>query len=74
RAMRCLAPGGVLFTCSCSYHVHRPDFEAMLAGAAADSGRRLEVLRFTGQASDHPEMLNVPETGYLKGALLRAVD
>jgi 23S rRNA (cytosine1962-C5)-methyltransferase len=74
RAMRCLAEGGVLFTCSCSYHVHRRDFEAMLVEAAQDSGRRLEVLRFTGQASDHPEILSVPETGYLKGALLRAVD
>lgn len=74
RAMRCLAPGGVLFTCSCSYHVHRRDFEAMLVEAAQDSGRRLEVLRFTGQSSDHPEILTIPETGYLKGALLRAAD
>lgn len=74
RAMRCLAPGGVLFTCSCSYHVHRRDFEAMLADAAADSGRRLEVLRFTGQANDHPEIITVPETGYLKGALLRVME
>lgn len=73
RAMRCLAPGGVLFTCSCSYHVHRRDFEAMLLEAAQDSGRKLEVLRFTGQSSDHPEILTIPETGYLKGALLRAV-
>ncbi|HYK11903.1 MAG TPA: class I SAM-dependent rRNA methyltransferase [Gemmatimonadales bacterium] len=73
RAMRCLAEGGVLFTCSCSYHVHRRDFEAMLMAAAQDSGRRLEVLRFTGQSSDHPEILTIPETGYLKGALLRAV-
>ncbi|HKR56090.1 MAG TPA: class I SAM-dependent rRNA methyltransferase, partial [Gemmatimonadales bacterium] len=64
RAMRCLAPGGVLFTCSCSYHVHRRDFEAMLLEAAQDSGRRLEVLRFTGQSSDHPEILTIPETGY----------
>lgn len=73
RAMRCLAEGGVLFTCSCSYHVHRRDFEAMLVEAAQDSGRRLEVLRFTGQSSDHPEILSIPETGYLKGALLRAL-
>ena len=73
RAMRCLAPGGVLFTCSCSYHVHRRDFEAMLLEAAQDSGRRLEVLRFTGQSSDHPEILTIPETGYLKGAFLRRV-
>ncbi|HEX4632431.1 MAG TPA: class I SAM-dependent rRNA methyltransferase [Gemmatimonadales bacterium] len=74
RAMRCLAAGGVLFTCSCSYHVHRADFEAMLVEAAQDSGRRLEVLRFTGQSRDHPEILTIPETGYLKGALLRASD
>ena len=74
RAMRCLNPGGVLFTCSCSYHVHRRDFEAMLASAAADSGRWLEVITFTGQPSDHPELLTVPESGYLKGALLRARD
>ena len=74
RAMRCLAPGGVLFTCSCSYHVHRRDFEAMLVEAAQDSGVRVEVIRFTGQASDHPEILSIPETGYLKGALLRAAE
>jgi 23S rRNA (cytosine1962-C5)-methyltransferase len=74
RAMRLLASGGVLFTCSCSYHVHRADFQGMLAAAAHDAGRRLEVLALTGAAADHPEILNVPETGYLKGALLRAVD
>jgi 23S rRNA (cytosine1962-C5)-methyltransferase len=74
RAMRLLAPEGTLFTCSCSYHVHRADFLAMLAAAAGDSGRRLELIRTTGAAADHPEILNVPETGYLKGALLRAVD
>jgi 23S rRNA (cytosine1962-C5)-methyltransferase len=74
RAMRLLGAGGVLFTCSCSYHVHRADFLALLAAAASDSGRRLELLRVTGAAGDHPEILNVPETGYLKGALLRAVD
>jgi 23S rRNA (cytosine1962-C5)-methyltransferase len=74
RAMRLLTPGGVLFTCSCSYHVHRADFLGMLGAAAGDSGRRLELVRLTGAAADHPEILNVPETGYLKGALLRAVD
>ena len=74
RAMRLLAPGGVLFTCSCSYHVHRSAFAAMLAGAAADSGRQLQLLALTGAGRDHPELVNVPETGYLKGALLKAVD
>jgi 23S rRNA (cytosine1962-C5)-methyltransferase len=74
RAMRLLVPGGVLFTCSCSYHVNRAAFADMLAGAAHDSGRRLQLLRWTGAGRDHPEILNVPETGYLKGALLRAVE
>jgi 23S rRNA (cytosine1962-C5)-methyltransferase len=74
RAMRLLAPGGVLFTCSCSYHVNRAAFADMLAGAARDSGRRVQLVRWTGAGRDHPEILNVPETGYLKGALLRAVE
>src|SRR5256884_3166686 len=74
RAMRLLAPGGVLFTCSCSYHVGRAVFGDMLVDAARDAGRRLEVVALPGAGRDHPEILNVPETGYLKGALLRAVD
>jgi 23S rRNA (cytosine1962-C5)-methyltransferase len=74
RAMRLLAPGGVLFTCSCSYHVNRAVFFDMLGDAARDAGRRLQLLAVTGAAGDHPELVNVPETGYLKGALLRAVD
>ena len=74
RAMRILSPGGVLFTCSCSYHVSRAAFFEMLADAGRDSGRRLQVLGMVGAGRDHPELLNVPETGYLKGALLRAVD
>lgn len=73
RAMKILAPGGVLFTSSCSYHVSRDVFSAMLADAARDSGRRLQLVAATGAAGDHPELLNVPETGYLKGVLLRAV-
>jgi 23S rRNA (cytosine1962-C5)-methyltransferase len=74
RAMRLLVPGGVLFTCSCSYHVTRAAFADMLGEAARDSGRRLQLLRWSGAGRDHPEILNVPETGYLKGALLRAVE
>ena len=74
RAMRLLAPGGVLFTCSCSYHVNRSVFLEMVADAARDSGTRLQLLAVTGAGRDHPELVNVPETGYLKGALLRAVD
>ncbi len=74
RAMRILAPGGALLTASCSFHVGRARFLDMLAAAAADSGRRLRLERLLGQAADHPELLTVPETGYLKGAVLRAVD
>jgi len=73
RAMKILAPGGLLFTSSCSYHVSRDIFNAMLADAARDSGRRIQLLAATGASSDHPELLNVPETGYLKGVLLRAI-
>ena len=72
RAMRLLAPGGLLLTCSCSYHVGRERFAAMLAAAATDSGRRMTLVTLVGQGPDHPEVLTVPETGYLKGALLRA--
>ncbi len=72
RAMRALAPGGTLVTASCSFHVRRSEFLDMLAQAAADSGRRLTLLHMLGQGIDHPEVLTIPETGYLKGAVLRA--
>jgi len=72
RAMRLLAPGGMLYTASCSFHLSRQDFLDMLRGAAADSGRRMVLRELTGQPADHPEVLTIPETGYLKGALLVA--
>jgi 23S rRNA (cytosine1962-C5)-methyltransferase len=72
RAMRCLAPAGTLLTASCSFHVRLSDFLGMLAQAAGDSGRRIRVRRILGAGDDHPELLSVPETGYLKGALLEA--
>jgi len=72
RAMRLLAPGGALLTASCSFHVRRPEFLTMLADAAGDSGRRVTLESMLGQGADHPEILTVPETGYLKGAVLRA--
>lgn len=74
RAMRLLADGGVLLTASCSYHLTRPLFLEMVARAAQDSGRRLEIVRLVGQSGDHPEILTIPETGYLKGAVLVARD
>ena len=72
RAMRCLAPGGILLTASCSFHVRVPEFLAMLGDAAADSGRRIFLRRVLGQGSDHPEVLTIPETSYLKAAVLQA--
>ena len=74
RAMRLLAPGGLLFTASCSFHLSRALFLEMLEAAAADSGRRIVLRELRGQPLDHPELLTVPETGYLKGALLEAMD
>ncbi|MGH7701856.1 MAG: class I SAM-dependent rRNA methyltransferase [Gemmatimonadales bacterium] len=72
RAMRLLTPGGTLLTASCSFHLRRPEFLAMLADAAADSGRRLTLTHLLGQGPDHPEVVTIPETGYLKGAVLKA--
>src|SRR5262249_53267789 len=74
RALRVLAPGGLLFTASCSFHVGRAEFLEMLRAAAADSGRRVALRATTGQALDHPEVVTIPETGYLKGALLEVLD
>jgi 23S rRNA (cytosine1962-C5)-methyltransferase len=71
RALRILAPGGVLLTASCSYHVGREAFMEMLEEAAADSGRRVTLTHLLPQGIDHPELLTVPETGYLKGVVLR---
>lgn len=73
RAMRILAPGGTLLTASCSFHVQRAQFLGMLAEAAGDSGRRITLQQVLGQGEDHPEVLTIPETGYLKGAVLKAM-
>lgn len=73
RAMRLLAPGGVLLSASCSFHLRRPEFLGMIANAAADSGRRLRIMEHLGQGVDHPELATVPETGYLKGVVLEAI-
>ncbi|HET9581368.1 MAG TPA: class I SAM-dependent rRNA methyltransferase [Gemmatimonadota bacterium] len=72
RAIQCLEPGGILVTCSCSYHIDREAFRRIVADAAADAGRTLEVLEVRTQAPDHPILLNVPETEYLKCLILRA--
>jgi 23S rRNA (cytosine1962-C5)-methyltransferase len=72
RAMQLVAYGGWLVSASCSFHVHRTQFMEMIANAAAGSGRRFTLHRILGQGVDHPELVTVPETGYLKGVVLRA--
>jgi len=66
RALKMLRPGGILVTCSCSFHVGESEFLEMLGSAAADAGRTLRILEKRGAAVDHPVLLNVPETAYLK--------
>jgi 23S rRNA (cytosine1962-C5)-methyltransferase len=72
RAIRLLAPGGRLATFSCSYHVDDTSFEATCRDAATDAGIRLRIVDRLTQAPDHPVLLTVPETRYLKGLLLEA--
>ena len=73
RAMKLLNPGGILFSCSCSYHFSRELMEDTLRSAAADAGKTLRVREWRGQAQDHPEILTVPETRYLKCAVLECL-
>jgi 23S rRNA (cytosine1962-C5)-methyltransferase len=70
RALMMLRPGGVLVTCSCSFAVSESDFLAMLTGAAADAHRSVKILEKRTQAKDHPILLGVPETYYLKCFIL----
>ena len=66
RAVKMLRPGGALVTCSCSYHVSEQDFTQMLTAAAVDAGRALRLLEIRTQSKDHPIVLGIPETHYLK--------
>ena len=74
RALKVLKPGGCLLTCSCSYHIHEEDFEAILADAAVDAGATVTVVEKRRQARDHPVVLGVPETYYLKCFVLRKLE
>jgi len=71
RALKLLEPGGCLITCSCSYHVHEDELEQILAAAAVDAGSSVAVVEKRRQARDHPVVLGVPETYYLKCFVLR---
>ena len=73
RALRLLDPGGVLVTCSCSHHMSEAAFFEVVAEAALDAGKTLRVLERRTQASDHPILLTVPETLYLKCLVLEVL-
>ncbi len=71
RAMKMLTAGGTLVTCSCSHHVGMEEFIGVVRAAAGDAGRRVQVLEMRGASADHPAMLALPETSYLKCLVCR---
>jgi 23S rRNA (cytosine1962-C5)-methyltransferase len=73
RALRLLGPGGILVTCSCSQRVSEATFLELVAQAALDAGRQLRVLERRTQGLDHPILLTVPETHYLKCLILEVL-
>ena len=70
RALKMLRPGGLLVTCSCSHHISWAELEGAVAASAADASRRVRLLERRGAAPDHPVVLNLPETEYLKCLVL----
>jgi 23S rRNA (cytosine1962-C5)-methyltransferase len=73
RALLTLKPGGILVSCSCSYHMSEELFRESLLQASQASGRELRVLEVRGQAADHPILLAMPETRYLKCYFMQVV-
>jgi 23S rRNA (cytosine1962-C5)-methyltransferase len=73
RALKILDPGGFLLTCSCSHHVSEADLLEVIAGAALDAHRQVTVVERRTQSRDHPILLTVPETHYLKCLILRVL-
>lgn len=72
RAFQLLKPGGLLFTCSCSYNLSEPEFMEVVRRAAADAGREVRLVEKRGAAPDHPVLLSLPESSYLKCLVLAA--
>lgn len=70
RALRLLPPGGILISCSCSHHMNEAALLSVLAEASMETNRTLRVLERRGQALDHPILLTIPETSYLKCLIL----
>lgn len=73
RALRLLSPGGILVTCSCSHHLSEAALLELVAQASLDAGRTLRVLDRRSQSQDHPILLTVPETHYLKCLILEVL-
>jgi 23S rRNA (cytosine1962-C5)-methyltransferase len=71
RAIQRLSPGGVLATYTCSHHMQDADLRGVLSSAAADAKRRARVLEFCHQPADHPVLVSMPESEYLRGYILR---
>jgi 23S rRNA (cytosine1962-C5)-methyltransferase len=74
RALKLLNPNGVLISCSCSYHMQQEIFLEIIREAALDAHRRVQIVEMRGQSSDHPVLLGVPETHYLKCIIARMID
>jgi 23S rRNA (cytosine1962-C5)-methyltransferase len=74
RALKMLRPGGFLVTCSCSYHVSEATFLEILAEAANDARKKITVVERRTQAQDHPILLTMPETLYLKCLIIRTLE
>jgi 23S rRNA (cytosine1962-C5)-methyltransferase len=74
RALKMLRPGGLLVTCSCSFHVEQSQFMAMLEAAVADAGRRVRILERRGASLDHPTLVGVPESSYLKCVVSQIIE
>jgi 23S rRNA (cytosine1962-C5)-methyltransferase len=70
RALKRLAPGGILATYSCSHHMHDADLRGVLASAAADAHRKVQILAWCHQPPDHPVLVTMPESEYLRGYIL----
>jgi len=74
RALKLLNPRGILVTCTCSYHLSEETFLDIIAEAALDAHRRVQIIEKRGQSSDHPVLLGMPETHYLKCVIARAIN